>query len=117
MKKSIYLALAIFLICCINVGCGSEEVSNTNNETLVSTTLSNTAVLSNSANATKISNGANASRISNSANATRDTQTIDSQVAKEKIDYDLLGFNQTMLYSQVTNIVNDYTSYMLISLE
>ena len=30
----------------------------------------------------------------------------------EKIDYDLLGFNQTMLYSQVTNIVNDYQSYL-----
>lgn len=112
MKKSIYLVLVVFLICCINVGCGSEEVSNTSNETLVSTTLSNTAVLSNSANATRISNSANASRISNSANASRDTQTSDSQGSKEKIDYDLLGFNQTMLYSQVTNIVNDYTSYL-----
>ena len=29
MKKSIYLISVLFLVCFINVGCGSEEVSNT----------------------------------------------------------------------------------------
>ena len=112
MKKSInlLLVLIVFSISILFTACGSEEVKNTEETIQASTIVSNTAVLSNSANATRISNSANASRISNSANASRDTSNSSS--SKEKIDYDLLGFNQTMLYSQVTNIVNDYQSYL-----
>ena len=54
----------------------------------------------------------NAQRVNNSNAAKANTQKTTNNLSSDEADLDLVKLNQTMLYSQLQNISNDYESYL-----
>ena len=54
----------------------------------------------------------NATRVNNSNTSRTKTQNTTNSLSSDEADLDLVKLNQTMLYSQLVNISNDYDKYL-----